>query len=112
MENILNINLKKLNDLNGGGIYNEIIYLNNNKIELEISENEFKYKFDLYVDENLEFSDQIFFENFEFEYLNQNNDNISNIVYKNIYNKLNDKINEYLNETINEIDKIINSILL
>ena len=50
MENILNINLKKLNDLNGGGIYNEIIYLNNNKIELEISENEFKYKFDLYVD--------------------------------------------------------------
>ena len=111
MENILNINMEKLYELNGGKIYNEIIYINDTNMEFKIIENEFKYTFELYYNNDLKLIKNIYMENFEFKYLNQNNNNISEIVYNNLYNKLTNNINEYLNEIIKEIDIIINDMI-
>ena len=111
MENILNINMEKLNELNGGGIYNEIIYINDTKMEFKIIENEFKYTFELYYNNDLKLNENIYMENFEFKYNNENNKNISEVVYNNLYNKLTNNVNEYLNEIINNFDRIINDLI-
>ena len=111
MRNIFNINYEKIENINGGDIYIEKFILLNNEIELKIIENEFKYYFELYKNNDLIFGDTIYFKNFEFIYNNEFNDKISSETYFNILNLLKNNDIKILNEIINEIDNIIIEII-
>ena len=111
MKNIFNINLKKIENINGGDIYIERFNLLNNEIELKIIENEFNYEFILYVNNEIEYIENLYVKNFEFRYENEFNENINNETYNNLLSYLIKNDNEILNEIIYEIDKILIDII-
>ena len=73
MRNIFNINFNLIENLNGGDIYTDKFKLLNNEIELKIIENEFNYKFTLYVNNEIEYIENLYVKNFEFRYDNEFN---------------------------------------
>ena len=99
---IFDFKLKELEDLNGGDILIKEFKFKGKIYKVEISEYDFNYNFELIVDEDLIFEDELFMDSFLFEYENQN-DNGSHI--ENMVEYLRKSDLEKLNEIIENLNK-------
>ena len=106
---IFETDLMELMELHGGGNLNKYFNFKGQIAELIITENEFEYIFDLFINDELIFAETVFMDSFEFEYFNQNENGSHIIIMVSILkNSDENKIQEIMAELNSELINNLN----